>query len=239
MEVPGSRFGGLSMKFDGAMMRKTCESGEVTQTVGEEIANSITHGIGFLLSCACLTVGVVFAALHCHAKVITSVAVYGATMCILYLSSTLFHAFPAGSGAKRVFHVFDHCSIFLLIAGTYTPIVLGPVSAGWGWSLFGVIWGLAIAGIVFKAFFTGRFRMVSTLTYLAMGWLVLVALKPVLRGLGPAGFLWLAVGGLCYSVGCVFYVNRNLKFAHAIWHLFVLAGTVVHFFCILLYVVLQ
>ena len=160
-------------------------------------------------------------------------------MCILYLSSTLFHAFPAGSRAKRVFQVFDHCAIYLLIAGTYTPIVLGPVSAGWGWSLFGVIWGLAVAGIVFKSLCTGRFQVFSTLTYLAMGWLVLVALKPIFSGLGPAGFLWLAIGGLCYSVGCVFYLNKRLKFAHAIWHLFVLAGTVVHFFCILFYVVLQ
>ena len=206
---------------------KQYRDGEIEQTVGEEIANSITHGIGFLLSVAGLSVGVVFAALHGHAKIVTSVAIYGATMCILYLSSTLYHAIPPSNRAKRVLHVFDHCSIYLLIAGTYTPILLGPLDAAWGWSLFGVVWGLALAGILFKVFFTGRFKAFSTLTYLAMGWLVVVALRPVFRGLGPGGML------------CLLYVNRRLKFAHAIWHLFVLAGTVVHFFAILFYVILR
>ena len=212
--------------------------GEIYQTVGEEIANSVTHGVGFLLSVAALTVGVVFAALHCHAKVVAGVAIYGATMCILYLSSTLFHAFPQGWKAKRVFHVFDHCSIYLLIAGTYTPIMLGPVSSAWGWSLFGVIWGLAAIGIILKAFFTGRFKLVSTLAYLAMGWLIVIAFKPVWRGIGPVGFAWLAAGGVCYSLGCVFYLNRRMKFAHMVWHLFVLAGTICHFFAILYHVIL-
>lgn len=219
------------------MTRKHDTDGEVPQTVGEEIANSITHGIGFLLSIAALTVGVVYAALHCHAKIVTAVAIYGATMCILYLSSTLFHAFPVGSKAKKVFHIFDHCSIFLLIAGTYTPIMLGPVNAAWGWSLFGVIWGLAVIGIVMKAFFTGRFKVLSTLTYLAMGWLIIIAFKPLWQGIGPAGFLWLILGGINYTLGCVFYVSR-FKFAHMIWHIFVLAGTILHFFGILFHVIL-
>lgn len=212
--------------------------GEIEQTVGEEIANSITHGVGLLLSIAALTISVVFAAIHCHAKVVTAVSIYGATMCILYLSSTLFHAFPHGSKAKRVFHVLDHCSIYLLIAGTYTPIMLGPTNAAWGWSLFGVIWGLALIGIILKAFFTGRFKLVSTLAYLAMGWLVIIALKPVWQGIGPKGFLWLALGGISYSLGCIFYLNRRMKFAHMIWHLFVLAGTICHFFGILFHVIL-
>lgn len=212
--------------------------GEVEQTVGEEIANSITHGIGFMLSCAALSVGVVFAALHCRAKVVTSVAIYGATMCLLYLSSTLYHAFPQGSRAKRVFHVFDHSSIFLLIAGTYTPILLGPVDAAWGWSLFGVVWGLALAGILLKIFFTGRYKVISTLAYIAMGWLVVVAIRPVFRAIGPWGMAWLAIGGVCYTAGCAFYVNRRMKFAHALWHLFVLAGTVTHFLGILFCIVL-
>lgn len=219
-------------------MRKEDCDGEVGQTVGEEIANSVTHGIGFLLSCAALAVGVVFAALHCNAKVVAAVAVYGATMCILYLSSTLFHAFPAGTRAKKVFHVLDHCSIYLLIAGTYTPIMLGPVNAAWGWSLFGVIWGLALVGIVLKAFFTGRFKLVSTIAYLAMGWLIVVAFRPVWRGIGPMGFLWLGIGGICYSLGCVFYLSRTIKFGHIIWHLLVIAGTVCHFFGILFHVIL-
>lgn len=219
-------------------MKKSDREGEVSQTIGEEIANSITHGIGFLLSCAALSVGVVFAAMHCTAKVITAVAIYGATMCILYLSSTLFHAFPEGTKAKRVFHVLDHCSIFLLIAGTYTPITLGPVNAAWGWSLFGVIWGLAIIGIVLKAFFTGKFKLVSTIAYLAMGWLIVIAFRPICHGIGPMGFMWLGIGGLCYSLGCIFYMNRTIKFGHMIWHLFVLAGTICHFFGILFHVIL-
>lgn len=217
--------------------RKDIE-GEIEQTVGEEIANSITHGVGLLISIAALTIGVVYAALHCHAKVITAVAIYGATMCILYLSSMLFHAFPSGSKAKRVFHVFDHCSIYLLIAGTYTPIMLGPTDAAWGWSLFGVIWGLALIGIILKAFFTGRFKLISTLAYLAMGWLVVIAFKPVWQGIGPLGFMWLALGGIAYSLGCIFYLNRRMKFAHMIWHIFVLAGTICHFFGILFHVIL-
>ncbi len=218
--------------------RKEYVDGELEQTVGEEIANSVTHGVGFLMSCAALAVGVVFAALHCSPKVVTAVAIYGATLCVLYLSSTLFHAFPQGSKAKRVFHVFDHCSIYLLIAGTYTPIMLGPTSAAWGWSIFGVVWGLALVGIVLKAFFTGRFKIISTIAYLAMGWLIVVAIRPVWRGIGPRGFALLAAGGLCYTVGCAFYVNKGFKFAHMVWHLFVLAGSALHFFAVLFHVIL-
>lgn len=219
-------------------MRKQYVDGEIEQTVGEEIANSVTHGIGFLLSIAALVIGVIFAAKHCTAKVITAVAIYGATLCILYLASTLYHAFPAGTRAKRIFHIFDHSSIYLLIAGTYTPILLGATRPAWGWSIFGVVWGLALLGILMKAFFTGRFKTFSTITYLAMGWLVIVAFKPVWEGIGPAGFRWLAAGGLCYSLGCVFYVTRSYRYAHAIWHAWVLAGSVCHFFAILFHVIL-
>ena len=219
-------------------MKKEYVDGEIQQTVGEEIANSITHGIGFLLAIAALVVGVVFAAIHRSPKVVTAVAIYGATMCILYLSSTLYHALPAGSRAKRIFHIFDHSSIYLLIAGSYTPIVLGATRPAWGWSIFGVVWGLALLGVLMKVFFTGRFKAFSTITYLAMGWLIVIELKPLWQGIGARGFAWLAAGGLCYSLGCIFYVARSFKFAHAIWHLFVLAGSVCHFFAILLYVIL-
>lgn len=219
-------------------MERKYTDGEIEQTVGEEIANSVTHGVGFLLSVAALTLGVVFAAQNCHAKVITAVSIYGATMCLLYLSSTLFHAFPQDSRAKRIFHIFDHCSIYLLIAGTYTAIMLGPVNEAWGWSLFGVIWGLAVIGIVLKTFFTGRYKILSTITYLAMGWLIVIAFKPLWQGIGPMGLMWLAIGGVCYSLGCVFYLSRRLKFAHMIWHIFVLGGTITHFFGILFHVIL-
>lgn len=214
-------------------------SGEVEQTRGEEIANAVTHGIGFLLGIAALAVGVAFAATRSSPKVVAAVSVYGAMMCILYLSSTLFHAFPPGSRAKRIFHVFDHCSIFLMIAGTYTAITLGPVDRVWGWALFGTIWGLAAIGIAIKSFFTGRFKILSTLTYLAMGWLILVALRPILAGIGTRGFAWLAAGGLCYSLGCIFYLDRRRKFAHMVWHLFVIAGSATHFFGILFHVILR
>ncbi len=219
-------------------MKKEYKDGEIEQSVGEEIANSITHGVGFLLSVAALVLCVVFAAKYRSAKEVTAVSVYGAMMCILYLSSTLFHALPQGSKAKRIFHIFDHCSIFLLIAGTYTPICLGPINAAWGWSLFGIIWGLAIVGIIMKAFLTGKFKVLSTIIYLAMGWLVIIAIKPIWSGIGPMGFLWLAIGGVCYSLGCIFYLARGFKFAHMIWHIFVIAGTVTHFFGILFEVIL-
>ncbi len=218
---------------------KNYKDGEIEQTVGEEIANSITHGVGFLLSIAALVVGVVLAAKHSSPKVTTAVSIYGATMCILYLSSTLFHAFPQGYRAKKVFHVFDHCSIYLLIAGTYTPVCLGPVNATWGWSLFGVIWGLALIGVIMKAFFTGRFKIISTIAYLLMGWLIVIAFKPLWASIGPKGFAWLAAGGISYSLGCIFYLNRRIKFAHMIWHILVLLGTTTHFFGILLHVVLK
>ena len=209
------------------------------QTLPEEIANAVTHGIGLLLSVACLAVGVVFASIYSTPAIITSVAIHGATLCILYLSSTLYHSLPPGK-AKRVWNIFDHASIYLLIAGTYTPITLALAyqQPGWGWSLFGIIWGLALVGIVFQALFIHRFRLLSTLTYLAMGWLVIVAIRPMWRFLGPQGFLWIGLGGVCYSLGVIFYVWKRPRFTHAVWHLFVLAGSLLHFLGILFHIVL-
>ena len=209
------------------------------QTIPEEIANAVTHGFGLILSVACLAVGVVLAARHGTVLTTISVAIYGATLCLLYLSSTLYHSLPPGR-AKYIWNIFDHASIYLLIAGTYTPITLALTtqSGGWGWSLFGVIWGLALLGIAFQACFIHRFRILSTLTYLAMGWLVLIAIKPLWQFLGPRGFLWIALGGASYSLGCIFYAWKRPRFTHAIWHLFVLAGSLLHFFGILLHIVL-
>ncbi len=217
-------------------------SGEAReQSVGEEIANAVTHGVGLLLSVACLAIGVVFAALQRLPMLITSVAIYGATLCLLYLSSTLYHSLPPGR-AKRIWNIFDHSSIYLLIAGTYTPITLALTaqaeSRGWGWSLFGVIWGLAAVGITFQTLFIHRFRLLSTLTYLVMGWLVIVAIKPMWRFLGPHAMLWIGMGGLSYSFGVIFYAWKRPRFGHAIWHLFVLAGSMLHFLGILFHVVL-
>jgi hemolysin III len=201
-------------------------------TIGEEIASSITHGIGAALSIAALVILVVLAAKQGDAWRIVSFSVYGTTLILLYLASTLYHAIQH-RGAKKVFRILDHSSIFLLIAGTYTPFLLVSLRGRWGWSLFGVIWALAITGIVFKAIFIHRMKKLSVVIYILMGWLILIALKPMLANIPKAGLWWLAGGGLAYTGGVVFYAMKSVKFAHAVWHLFVLAGSICHFFAIL------
>ena len=212
---------------------------EREQTAGEELANALTHGLGLLLSVAALTLMVVFASLRRDVWIIVSCAVYGATMILLYLASTLYHGARPGR-AKAIWNVLDHGAIYLLVAGTYTPFALGPLrtAGGWGWGLFGAIWGLAIAGIVFQSLHIHRFRALSVISYLGMGWLAVAAIRPLWRHLGPLGVLWIAIGGVFYTVGVAFYAWKRLRFAHAIWHLFVLAGSLAHFFGVLLHVVL-
>jgi hemolysin III len=214
---------------------------ERLQTPAEELANSITHGIGLLLSVACLTVGVVFAALRRNPWTITSVSIYGATLCVLYLSSTLYHS-ARSPRAKFVWNVLDHSAIYLLIAGTYTPFTLGPLREHgglWGWGLFGITWALALAGVAFQALFIHRWRVFSTMTYLLMGWIVVFAVYPLWRTIGPGGLLWLASGGLCYTLGVAFYSLKQIPFMHAVWHLFVLGGSILHFLGVLYCVVLR
>ena len=193
----------------------------------EELANAATHGFGTLCGIAATGVLVTLAALEGDVFHIVGTAVFGATLVLLYSASTLYHLVPAPSAKARL-RVIDHSSIYLLIAGTYTPFTLAGVRGGWGWALFGVIWGLAAAGIVFKLFFTGRYRRVSTAIYLAMGWLVVVAAKPVIESLPGATLAWLAVGGVAYTGGVYFYLNRRIPYGHAIWHLFVMAGSTAH-----------
>jgi len=193
----------------------------------EEIANSITHGIGAVLSVAGLAAMVVIAARRGTAWEITACAVYGASLVLLYLCSTLYHALTH-PGAKRVFRILDHASIYLLIAGTYTPFTLVTLRGGWGWSLFGVVWGLAVAGIVFKCFLTGRWQVLSTGVYVAMGWMALIAIRPLIHAMTFQGLAWLVAGGVLYTAGVAFFA-WNRKYAHAIWHLFVLGGSVCHF----------
>jgi hemolysin III len=159
-------------------------------------------------------------------------AIYGATLVLLYLSSTLYHSLPEGK-AKRVFRIFDHSSIFLLIAGTYTPITLIKLRGGLGWTIFGMVWGIAILGIISKVFWINKFSILSTILYLVMGWLVVVALKPLLAALNRTSTVFLVTGGLLYTVGTIFYSWKKIKYTHAIWHLFVLAGSVCHFFTVL------
>ena len=206
-----------------------------TESLKEEIANSISHGVGAGLSIAALSILIVMAARHGDAWRIVSFSIYGSTLVLLYLASTFYHIF-SNSSVRRVFHVFDHSAIFLLIAGSYTPFCLVTIRGGWGWSIFGIVWGIAVLGIVFKAFFTGRFNIVSTILYLLMGWIIVIAIKPLLGSLPAGGFIWLGLGGGCYTAGIIFFAWKKLPFGHFIWHLFVLGGSILHFFGILLYV---
>lgn len=206
----------------------------VQQSLGEEIANSVTHGVGAALSLVGLIVMVVIAATDGGAWHIVACTVHGASLLLLYLCSTLYHALP-GVRVKRVFRILDHSAIYLLIAGTYTPFALVTLRGPWGWSLFGVVWTLAVCGIVFKSLFTGRMEALSNAVYLAMGWVALVAIRPLLHVLPWEGFLWLLAGGIAYTGGMVFYASKS-RYAHAVWHMFVLAGSVLHFFAVYRYV---
>ena len=203
------------------------------QTAGEEIANSVSHGVGFLLALAALPVLVIHALPH-GAAAIVGASLFGTTLALLYLSSTLYHALTPAR-AKRVFRVLDHSAIYLLIAGTYTPFTLGVLRGPWGWSLFGVIWALAIAGVVLKSTLGMRHARLSTAVYLLMGWMVVVAIRPLWLHMPRAGLLWLLAGGLAYTAGVVFYAAPQRKYAHFLWHLAVLAGTACHLVAVLRY----
>lgn len=203
------------------------------QSLGEEIANSISHGVGFLGAVAVTPVMIVKAIPDGAAAVVGS-SIFGATMIILYLSSTLYHAFPH-SKTKRVFNIMDHGAIFLLIAGTYTPFTLGVLYGPWGWSLFGVVWGLAVLGVVIKSVKGAVSSKLSTLLYLGMGWIAVIAAKPLWQGLPTWGLFWLIAGGVMYSLGVIFFVKENIRYSHFIWHLFVLAGTGCHVVAVINY----
>ena len=217
------------------------DQGAVTSAVGgasrgEEIANSLTHGLGAVLAVAGLVVLAFCASRHGTARTVAGCVVFGATLVFLYASSTLYHA-VANARAKAVLRVLDHSAIFLLIAGTYTPFTLVSLRGPWGWSLFGVVWGLALAGITLRLALRRRPTALFVTLYLAMGWCVVVAAKPLLAAVAPGGIALLVAGGLAYSVGVVFYVWRR-PYHHAIWHAFVLAGSAFHFAAVLLYVAL-
>jgi hemolysin III len=198
-----------------------------TQTLGEEIANSVSHGVGFLGALAVTPWLVREAARRGGAIEILGASVFAATMAILYLSSTLYHALPKNR-AKRVFRIIDHSAIFLLIAGTYTPFTLGVLRGTWGWSLFGVVWALAVCGVVLKAVGGIRYPRLSTALYVGMGWLALVAIRPLWQHVPAAGWLWLFAGGAAYTAGIAFYAAERVRYGHFVWHLFVLIGTICH-----------
>ncbi|MCK9557107.1 MAG: hemolysin III family protein [Candidatus Cloacimonetes bacterium] len=199
------------------------------QSRPEEVANAITHGIGVGLAIAALVVLVVFAARINDTWKVVSFSIYGTTMIILFLSSTLYHSFPQPY-VKRFFRILDHSSIFLLIAGTYTPVTIGTMRGGWGWALFGVIWGLTLLGIVLKIFAMKKLKLVSLVVYLLMGWIIVIAIKPLMESVPPMFLTWMLLGGFAYTFGVIFYVAKKMPYHHAVWHLFVLAGSVCHFF---------
>jgi hemolysin III len=201
---------------------------------GEELANRLTHGMGAVLAVAGLAVLAIAASRHGTARAVVGCVVFGASLVLLYLASTLYHS-VGHPGAKAALRVLDHSAIFLLIAGTYTPFTLVSLRGPWGWSLFGVVWGLAITGITLRLALRRRPTALFVSLYLAMGWCVVVAAKPLLAALAPGGIALLVAGGLAYSAGVVFYVSRR-PYHHAIWHVFVLAGSAFHYAAVLLYV---
>lgn len=207
-----------------------------TYTKREEIVNAVTHGVGVLLSIAALVLLVVNASMNGNPWHIVSVSIYGTTMIFLYLSSTMVHGMPDGKW-KDLFEIFDHAAIYLFIAGTYTPLLLVVLRGTLGWTLFGIVWGIAIFGVVFKVFFVKKFVVLSTVFYVLMGWIIVLAWNPLVTKLAFGGLVLLVVGGVLYSVGTIFYVWRSFTFHHAVWHLFVLAGSAMHFFTIFFYVI--
>lgn len=201
----------------------------------EEVFNSITHGIGALLSIAALVLLVVYAKSYGNANHVVSFAIFGGTLILLYSASTLYHSFQ-NPRIKKAFKILDHSCIYLLIAGTYTPFLLVALSGKLGWTMLGVIWLLALAGVVLKVFFVHRFKIISTIAYVLMGWIIVLAIKPLVDSLPWGGIVWLIAGGLSYTLGVIFYLWKSLPFNHAIWHLFVLGGSVCHFFAVFFYV---
>ena len=203
-------------------------------TLGEEIANSISHGIGLILAIVATPILIIAALRYGNTWNMVGVSVFAASMVTLYLSSTLYHA-VTHDRAKQIFRMFDHCAIFLLIAGTYTPFTLGVLRGPWGWTLLGLIWTLAAIGLTMKMVLRARYSWLSVILYLVMGWLVVIAAPQILRVMPFSGLVWLAAGGIAYTAGVGFYAAHRVRYAHFAWHLFVIAGTVCHFFAVLWY----
>lgn len=216
-------------------MRSSLTTYKREQTGGEEIANSISHALGLIGA----VIGTPFMIAHAYRNAETAfvvgVSIFCATMIILYLGSTLYHALPAGK-AKRIFRRIEHSAIYLLIAGTYTPFTFGVLKGVWGWTLFVIVWGLAFVGIALKIFQKQHHLILSTVLYLLMGWVIVIAINPLMANLPTEGLLWLLAGGLSYTVGVAFFAtDSKLKYGHFIWHLFVVGGTTCHFFAVFWY----
>ena len=201
----------------------------------EEFVNVLTHGVGFLLSVAALPLLIVFAALDGSVWHVVSFSIYGSSLAILYFASTTFHL-STNQKVRNRLNVFDHSAIFLLIAGTYTPFALVTLRGPWGWSIFGVVWGLALAGIILKLFYAGRYNLLSTIFYVVMGWTIVVAIYPLVQVFPLEGMLWLIAGGVSYTIGAVFFLLRKIPYSHPIFHVFVMIGSICHFIAVFWYV---
>ncbi|NOT87205.1 MAG: hemolysin III family protein [Lysobacter sp.] len=209
---------------------------ERDETLSEEIASALTHGLGAAAALAGGAVLITLAALYGDGWQLSAAIVFGITLLLLYVASTLYHAIqhPVAKGRLKI---FDHCAIYLLIAGTYTPFTLIGLRDTVGWWLFGTIWALAFFGVIFKLFYTGRFQLISTIVYIAMGWLIVVAAKPAMKALDPWTFGWLLGGGVAYTLGTFFYHRPKMPYSHAVWHMFVIAGSVCHYIAVMAQVV--
>ena len=206
-------------------------------SLSEELISSISHGVGGLLGISALVLLVVFSAITGDPWKVASCAVYGATLIILYTMSTIYHALRVNK-AKRVFRVIDHCSVFLLIAGTYTPFTLVSLRGVTGWWMFGVVWGAAVLGIVLNCVDLKKFAKFSMICYIAMGWVVILAIKPMINAVGASGMIFMLLGGIAYTIGAAIYgFGKKIKYMHSLWHFFVLAGSILQFFTILFYVI--
>lgn len=216
-------------------MNQSFTASKRVQSRGEEIANSLSHGLGLVAAVVATPVLIQHAVRQGDAAFIVGASIFAATMVLLYLASTLYHALPAGR-AKRVFRVIEHAAIFLLIAGTYTPFTLGVLRGTWGWTLLGLVWSLAVAGVLLKALNRMAHPVLSTGLYLLMGWLIVIAAQPLSARVPASGLLWLVAGGLAYTLGVIFFaLDSRLRYGHFIWHLFVMAGTACHYFAVLGY----
>lgn len=204
---------------------------EATPSRPEELANSISHGIGFVAAAVAIPVLIVAAVRRGDTAVVVGASVFGSVTLILYLTSCVYHALHPGP-AKRVFQILDHIAIFLMIAGSYTPFTLGVLGGGWGWTLLGAVWTMALAGITMKVILGTRWPILSVSLYLAMGWLAIVAIKPLSAALPPDGLAWIIAGGLAYTIGVIFFAAERIRFAHFVWHLFVLGGSACHYIAI-------
>jgi hemolysin III len=217
-------------------MTKSFASQKRAQSLGEEIANSVSHGVGFLAAITASPVLVFCAVQRDSSAGIIGASIFAFTMVLMYATSTIYHAL-ARNKAKRVFQILDHGAIFLLIAGTYTPFTLGVLRGTWGWTLFGFVWGIAVVGVILKSIGGVKYQKLSTILYLAMGWLIIIAVKPLWLNMPSWGLFWLLAGGAAYTAGVVFYAAKRLRYAHFVWHLFVIAGTACHFVAVLKYAV--